>query len=446
MIKSIRGTVDLFPDQKRLYNFITETGRKVCGKYGYRDMSTPIIEPLELFTRSVGTESDIVMKEMYNFKDQGGSMTCLRPEGTAGLMRAFINDFNHTVQLPQRFFYAGPMFRYERPQRGRQRQFEQLGCELIGEDHYLADVESIETSLQFLDSIGIDQSKIQLKINSLGDEESRSNYLKSLKEYYASRLDQLSADSKTRFERGNFLRILDSKDENDRLINQQAPNILDFLNVNSNQRFKNILLNLEKGNINYEIDQGLVRGLDYYSHTIFEVVTKSNGDSAAAAAASPPLALLGGGRYDSLAKQLGYKGGALPSIGWACGMERLILNLGENVVPKERLPLFLVTNNSGLVDDQQKEALTQQSLDIVRSLRKADQYVMTSEYQLLSGGNISKQLKRVSGRYQSRYVIVVNSESLQNQTVSIKDMLNHSQSDQIPINTLDQQFNKLNNQ
>ncbi|EFA78801.1 histidine-tRNA ligase [Heterostelium album PN500] len=413
MYTRIKGTIDIFPKEKRLYQFVGNVGRRVAAIYGFKEMSTPIIEHTELFQRSVGDDSDIVSKEMYSFKDLGGSMTCLRPENTAGVVRAVVNE-QSAAHMPQRYFYSGPMFRYERPQRGRQRQFEQLGIESFGESDPSSDVEVIDCANMFLNQLSITNDKYTLKINSLGDLESRSKYLNQLELYYKDRRESLSKDSQDRLDRGSILRILDSKDVKDKAISKDAPKLFDYLNSESLDRFNKVLNGLDKFELKYQLDHNLVRGLDYYNHTIFEMVV---GDETTTSSA-PPLAILGGGRYDGLANKFGYKSqksAALPSIGWACGVERILMFMDQQLLKPETKPIVVCTFESN-------ESIVQLARDIARTLRHQGYAVIVSDLNL----STSKQIRNANQRYEPEVVIVVGGEEALTNSVQIKHMATES--------------------
>eukprot|EP01132_Coremiostelium_polycephalum_P004950 gene4950-6167_t len=411
-IQSVKGTYDYFPDRSKLYRHVTETGRSVAGVYGYKELITPIIEPYELFNRSVGENSDIVMKEMFSFKDLGDHSICLRPEGTAGIIRAIVNQKEvRSNTPPKRYFYKGPMFRYERPQRGRARQFEQFGIELIGEDHPQGDVEIIELACHFIQKLNIPSENVKLKINSLGDQETMSKYSKELLKFYEKHLPNLSQDSQKRIQRGNPLRVLDSKDENDRSINKDSPKLAQFLNESSRERFSQVLKGLDNIGIKYELDDDLVRGLDYYRHTIFEIIVdESNGQ--------PPLAILGGGRYDGLANQLGYPEveGILPSVGWACGIERILLYMDHSKVEKEENPISIVSTDS---------KYSNTVYQICNRLRKNGFYTVVPSFN--QSETFSKQLKK-AGKLESQFVLILGEDEMKSDSICLKDLVNRSQS------------------
>ena len=315
-IQPVRGTTDLMPKQKSQMNTVIEKAALVASRYGFQDMETPIFEFTEVFSRPLGESSDVVAKETYSFEDRGRSSLTLRPEGTASVMRALISN-GLTQSLPQKFYYAGPMFRYERPQKGRMRQFHQIGCEYIGSFNPLADAEVIGCAAQFLSELGVLDTCI-LHLNSLGDTESRNNYRAKLVAFLSDYKNDLSIDSQRRLN-VNPLRILDSKVDKDREIIKSAPRLPASLTTQSKQHFEQVTNALDKAGINWKLDTNLVRGLDYYSHTAFEFITGELGSQGT---------VLGGGRYDGLSTMLG--GPDIGAVGFAAGVERLALLIKQN--------------------------------------------------------------------------------------------------------------------
>ncbi len=299
----------------RRHRHVVETARVVAETYGFDEWQTPIFEHTEVFSRSLGDTTDVVAKEMYSFPDRGGEEITLRPEGTAGVCRAFVSN-GLTQTLPQRVFYAGPIFRYERPQKGRQRQFHQVGVELLGPSEPLADAEVIALGRDLLDRLGL-MSDVTIEINTLGDAASRLAWRGALVEHFAGRRDTLSEDSRLRLAR-NPLRILDSKDERDRAIVADAPTIEPFLNEASRAHWNGVRRHLASLAVPFRENPAIVRGLDYYNHTAFEFTTTSLGAQGT---------VLAGGRYDELVAALG--GPPTPGVGWAAGVERLALLGGD---------------------------------------------------------------------------------------------------------------------
>ena len=308
MIQKLKGTRDILPKEVETWQYIEGIAKELFEKYGYKEIRTPVIESLDLFQRGVGETTDVVQKEMYNFEDKGGRKIALRPEGTAGVVRAYIENGLSSEPSPIKLWYKMSMYRYENVQKGRQREFNQIGVELFGSDSYMADVEIIQMCNKFFEKLNI--KDIELNINSIGCPKCRESYKEALKEYIRPNLDKYCDTCKTRFEK-NPMRILDCKEENCKRLNQNAPRILDYLCEECKTHFENVKNALNELGINYKVDSNIVRGLDYYTKTVFEFVSKIDG-----------LTVLGGGRYDGLAEELG--GAKTPAIGFATGMERLI--------------------------------------------------------------------------------------------------------------------------
>lgn len=314
-IQSVRGTHDLYGQIAAAHRYVIDQAILQARRYGFSEIQTPIIEPVGVFARGVGETSDIVSKEMYVFHDRNDEPICLRPEGTAAVMRSIIEHKKYN-DLPLKLFYAGPMFRYERPQKGRQRQFTQFGVEFLGEATPFADIETIALGASLLEALGIEAT---LELNTLGNASSRSDYREALVQYFTQHRDKLSADSQTRLEK-NPLRILDSKSPEDQELVQAAPQLSNYLDVASKEFFDRVCAGLNALEISYKINPHLVRGLDYYSHTAFEFTTSALGAQGT---------VLAGGRYDDLSSLLG--GPALPGVGWAAGIERLVLLMAQDV-------------------------------------------------------------------------------------------------------------------
>ena len=308
MIQKLKGTRDILPKEVETWQYIEGIAKELFEKYGYKEIRTPVIEGLDLFQRGVGETTDVVQKEMYNFEDKGGRKIALRPEGTAGVVRAYIENGLASEPSPIKLWYKMSMYRYENVQKGRQREFNQIGVELFGSDSYMADVEIIQMCNKFFKKLNI--KDIELNINSIGCPKCRESYKEALKQYIRPNLDKYCDTCKTRFEK-NPMRILDCKEETCKRLNQNAPRILDYLCEDCKTHFENVKNALNELGIKYKVDSNIVRGLDYYTKTVFEFVSKIDG-----------LTVLGGGRYDGLAEELG--GAKTPAIGFATGMERLI--------------------------------------------------------------------------------------------------------------------------
>ena len=391
ILQPVRGTSDLLPAEKARHNHVIETAKSVAKRYGFQDMATPLFEFTDVFRRPLGDASDVVSKETYSFEDRGGTEITLRPENTASVMRAVISN-GLTQTLPQKYVYAGPMFRYERPQKGRMRQFHQIGVELIGPSSALADAEVIGCGAAFLQELGV-LDQCTLHLNSLGDAQSRAAYREALVAYLSSYRDELSEDSQRRLTQ-NPLRILDSKNERDRQIVSDAPMLSDYLNDASKAHYDLLISALDKANIAFKADPLLVRGLDYYCHTAFEFITNDLGAQGT---------VLGGGRYDGLSEMLG--GPHLPSVGFAAGIERLAL-LGDDV-PLEATDVIMI------VMDKELEA---EGFALATKIREAGLSV-----DIPFSGNISKKLKRAD-KIGARHAVLLGSQEFNNQEVQVKSM------------------------
>ncbi|MBV8132333.1 MAG: histidine--tRNA ligase [Alphaproteobacteria bacterium] len=324
-LQAVRGTQDVLPEAARRHRRVVETARAAAELYGFAEMATPIFEFTEVFARPIGEHTDIVAKEMYTFNDRGGEELTLRPENTAGVVRALISN-GLAQSVPLKFFYSGPMFRYERPQKGRFRQFHQIGVELIGVAQPQADIEVIALGGRILAALGIGD-RVELQLNTLGDPASRASYREALVAYFSARASELSEDSQRRLER-NPLRIFDSKEKTDQRVARYAPAFADYLNPESRRFFDLVRIGLDRLGINYRLNPQLVRGLDYYTHTAFEFVTAELGAQGT---------VMGGGRYDGLVELMG--GPALPGVGWAAGIERLAMLIAPPPPPS---PVALV--------------------------------------------------------------------------------------------------------
>ena len=389
-LRTVRGVHDLLPDILHKQNLVINEGLKISEKYCYQQIETPIFEFAEVFTKPLGKTSDIVTKENYIFKDRSEDELMLRPEGTSGVVRAFLNA-GLTQDIPKRYSYYGPMFRYERPQKGRLRQFKQFGIECIGINNSMADVEVISLGHAFLEKLNI-LDKINLKINTLGDSETRLKYRKALVDYLNDYKSELSNESIKRLSE-NPLRILDSKNETDKKILINAPNIIDYLNEVSQERFEKVCSGLSALKIKYQIDKNLVRGLDYYCHTAFEFITSDLGSQGT---------VLAGGRYDGLAKMLG--GVDTAGVGWAAGIDRLSLMINEEFVNKPDLVLMAVSEN-----------LEPLLMPIMKKLVDKGLKV-----EILITGNMSKKFKRAN-KVDASYAIILGEEELSKNIIKLKN-------------------------
>lgn len=389
-LQNVRGTYDLYGEAKRKMKKVTAVASDVVEKYGFEEIETPIFEFTEVFSRNLGETSDVVTKEMYCFQDRGGESLTLRPEGTAGVVRSFVSE-GMQQNLPIKLYYSGPMFRYERPQKGRQRQFTQFGCELLGVETPQADIEVISMAYEFLEKLGLTGSVV-VEINSLGDEESRTAYREKLVTYLKGHYDKLSEDSKNRLER-NPLRVLDSKEDCDKVVVADAPLYKDSLNQPSASFFASVLKGLDSLGIKYRVNDRLVRGLDYYSHTVFELVTDKLGSQGT---------VLAGGRYDGLVEQMG--GGKVAGIGWACGVERLGMLLEEDVSMPRPIAVIPVG-----------EDVNDKAIEIAYALRR-EGFRVEHSY----SGNLKKRMMKAN-KVNAVKGIIIGSDELAKNEVTIKD-------------------------
>ncbi|OUR76479.1 histidine--tRNA ligase [Alphaproteobacteria bacterium 46_93_T64] len=387
----VRGTHDLLPEDFRRHAHVRDTARDIAARFGYAEMATPIFEFTEVFARTMGETSDVVSKEMYSFETRGGESMTLRPEYTAGICRSFISN-GLQQNVPFKVFANGPMFRYERPQKGRQRQFHQIDLECIGAPEAKADVEVIAVAASILQTLGVMDS-CTLQINTLGDVESRQAYRAALVEYFSAHEADLSEDSKSRLTR-NPLRILDSKDKGDQALVENAPVFTDYLNEFSTEFFAEVLEGLDLLGITYELNRRLVRGLDYYTHTAFEYVTTELGAQGA---------VIAGGRYDGLIETLGGK--PTPGIGWAGGIERLAL-LAENVPAIDR-PVAVIPVG---------DAAIQMATKLAHQLRLDGISV-----EMAFKGNVGKRMKRAN-KLSARAAILIGEDELARNACTFRDL------------------------
>ncbi len=410
--QTVRGMRDLLPDESRKFRFVTETAQAIATLYGFEEIVTPLLEASAVFERTLGETSDVVSKQTYTFQDRGGDSLTLRPEGTAGVARAFISE-GLTQHLPLKLSYSGPMFRYERPQKGRYRQFFQFGVELLGVETAQADIEVIALGAQILKALKVD-TVTELQLNTIGDQESRDAYRTALVAYLETRKSELSQDSLTRLEK-NPLRILDSKDGGDQRVVKDGPLFSDYLNNTSREFFTRLRAGLDALEIKYTINPLLVRGLDYYCHTVFEFTTTALGAQ---------NAVLAGGRYDGLIKLMG--GPQTPGIGWACGVDRLAL-LVQNL-PEMKRPVTIVP----MGEEAQLKALT-----ILQTLRQngvpAD---------MGFSGNMAKRMKRAD-KLRARAAVILGSNELERGVAQVKD-LDSGEQKEILVSELLTYLQKLN--
>lgn len=381
--QSVRGTRDLLPEIKQIFRQIDETAYKTAKNYGFKEIETPIFEFSEVFHRSLGETSDAVSKETYTFIDRGGDSITLRPEGTAGVVRSFVSE-GLAQLIPLKLYYYGPMFRYERPQKGRYRQFYQFGVEVLGLESPLADIECLDLAWTIIKNLGL-AKRCVLEINTLGDVDSRNAYRTALVEYLTPFKEQLSADSKIRLEK-NPMRILDSKDEGDKKIIAGAPLMENYLNEKSKEFFSTVLEGLKKLEIPYQINSKLVRGLDYYCHTVFEFTTTELGAQSA---------ILSGGRYDGLVEMLG--GPKTAGVGWAAGVDRLADLCGASLALQSQAPISVIGNNENAL----KEAL-----QIASALRNKNHYC-----EVFLTGNFKKKLEKANKIGTEKAILIFEQEN-----------------------------------
>src|SRR3954463_16753993 len=403
-LQPARGTQDLLPEIARRHRFVGETARELAALYGFAEMATPIFEFTEVFARPIGEHTDIVSKEMYTFTDRGGEEVTLRPENTAGVVRAVLSN-GLTQSTPLKVFYSGPMFRYDRPQKGRFRQFHQIGVELLGVAQPQADIEVIALGHRILKGLGI-ADRVVLELNTLGDPESRAAYRGALVDYFSARVSELSEDSRRRLER-NPLRILDSKDPADQRINSEAPDFEKYLNEASREFFGRVRDGLDALGIAYRLNPRLVRGLDYYTHTVFEFVTTDLGAQGT---------VLAGGRYDGLVELMG--GPSMPGVGWAAGIERLAMMLAEPPAPTR--PVMIVP--IGVIDELRDVVLADE-------LRDAGLVV-----ELTYSGNVGRRMHRAN-RLDARAAVLIGENELQQGAATVRDLDSGSQ-ELVPLRDL----------
>jgi histidyl-tRNA synthetase len=391
MLQPPKGTRDLLPEQWSLYQKIYAAFLETLREYNFSLIELPIFEYTKVFSRGLGEGAEI-SKEMYNFEDRNGDSLTLRPEGTASLVRAYLSSGIAGTSPSARLAYAGPMFRYERPQKGRYRQFYQLGIEALGHSTTFDDIEVLDMGDRFLSRLGL-REKVRLEINTLGDSESRQKYLEALVDFFSSRASQLSPESQHRL-KVNPLRILDSKQEADQVLLKEAPLLRDFLTADSQQRWEILLSGLKELNIPYVVNPLLVRGLDYYSHTVFEFTA---GDLGA------QNAVLSGGRYDGLVQALG--GPATPAVGWAAGWDRLSLLVDppeERTITAAILPL--------------DQGLELKALKMAQELRQNGESV-----EIISSGNMSKKLKKAA-KLKARFALMFGQKEADGNVVLLKNL------------------------
>jgi histidyl-tRNA synthetase len=401
-LQPVRGTHDILPEESRRRRVLERELARVCEYYRYGEISTPVFEFSEVFHRTLGDTSDVVTKETYTFTDRGGESLTLRPEFTAAVVRAFISN-GLQESLPFKAYYCGPAFRYERPQKGRLRQFHQFGAELLGVAEAIGDIEMIAMADQALATLGL-RDHIRLEINSLGDAESRTGYRNALVSYFSDHRSALSPDSQSRLER-NPLRILDSKDENDRKLIAGAPHAGDYFTTEAKEFFTEVQEALAALEIPFMVNPRLVRGLDYYSHTVFEYTTEALGSQGT---------VLAGGRYDGLVKMMG--GPDVPGVGFAAGIERL-LALTEATI-KDTPAFYDAPRPIAVIPVDDAQEL--EALKLAQELRR--DFVV----ELITRGNMSKKMKRAA-KFNASVVLMLGENEVKSGRVGVKHLGDGSQ-------------------
>lgn len=391
MIQKPKGTKDVLPDEVFKWKYIESTANFVFENYDYKEIRIPTFEYTELFERGVGDTTDVVQKEMYTFEDKGGRSITLRPEGTAGVVRAFIENGLSSKTLPLKVHYSMPMFRYENVQKGRYREFNQIGAELIGTSSYLADVEMISMADRFLKELNL--KNVYLTINSIGCPKCRTKYQEALKQFIGNNLEKYCSTCKTRFDK-NPMRILDCKETKCKGLNQGAPVILDYLCEECSTHFENVKNGLDKLGIKYTVDSSIVRGLDYYTKTVFEFISKTDG-----------YTVLAGGRYDGLVKELG--GQDTPAIGFAAGEERLLFLLSDEAISYLPVEICIVSLD---------EKYDLDAMKLAEDLRE-----FYSVQTNISSRSFNAQMK-YANKINAEYVIVLGEDEIKNKKCKVKNM------------------------
>ena len=406
-IQAIRGMHDILPAQAPVWQFLEDQARAVLERYGYSELRTPLVEVTELFKRSIGEVTDIVEKEMYSFEDRGGDQLALRPEGTASCVRAAIE--HSLLDQPQRIWYSGPMFRRERPQRGRYRQFHQIGVEVFGLDGPDIDLEVILLTRQLWRTLGL--KDLRLEINSLGDADERAHYRDALVGYLEAHFDQLDGDSQKRLTT-NPLRVLDSKNPDMRALIAGAPNLLDHLGDTTRTHFETLCAGLDAAGIAYQVNPRLVRGLDYYNRTVFEWITDALGAQGTVCA---------GGRYDGLVAQLG--GRPTPAVGFAMGLERLIELIDADRIETGPDAYLVAVGERAQADAVRLAERLREQIPALRLLCHC------------GGGSFKSQFKKAD-RSGARVALVLGDDELDQGTIGIKPLRDNGEQRNVAIDAL----------
>ena len=419
MIKAIKGTKDILPEDIPRWTYLEETVKRIFTNFNFKEIRTPVFEETALFARSIGEETDIVSKEMYTFEDKSGTSITLKPEMTASVVRAFIEHSLAAKQSVSKLFYISPMFRQERPQAGRLRQFHQFGAEAIGSTSPVLDGELIQSAYDILKALGL--SDLNVKINSLGVPADREKYKEKLRDFLADKKENLSEDSRKRFDK-NVLRILDSKNQNDQEILKDAPMLIDFIDAESKNDFETVKNFLAKIDVPFVVDPKLVRGLDYYTKTTFEIISGKVGAQSA---------LLGGGRYDLLAEQLGGK--PTPGVGFAAGMERILLaceNENSFTVSEPSLDIYIVRI------DKEYDLI---AAELASKLRRQNLIV---DYDYLQR-SVKAQM-REANKMNAKFALFLGGDEFKDGQIILKNMETGSQVN-LPINDIEKTITHIKN-
>ena len=412
MFQAPRGTVDIVPDEQKYWRFFQAKAQEIADRFGYRRIDTPIFEDARLFVRGIGEVTDIVEKETYTFEDRGGDLLTLRPEGTAPVCRAYLEHGMHNLPQPVRLYYVCPVFRYERPQAGRFRQHHQFGIEVYGDGDASIDAEIIELGWRFLESVGL--KDLSLSINSIGDAECRPRYIQTLQDYYRPQLDRLCVDCERRLKH-NPLRLLDCKQDSCQPIIANAPHSVDFLCAPCQEHWASLLKYLTQVGLGYEIEHRLVRGFDYYTRTVFEIVPPVEGRM---------NTLVGGGRYDGLMQEIG--GQSTPGVGYGMGIERVIANIKrqELQVPDDTGTKVLVAHMG--------EAAKLEAIKLSSELRKASIPAILGPV----GRGLRSQLRYASS-INASHVVIIGDDELQKGIVQLRDLVKSEQQEISPDRLID---------
>ncbi len=410
-LQPVRGTRDLIGEELRRHRHVIETARRIAELWGFEEWATPILEDTRVFTRSLGDTSDVVMKEMYTFLDRGGDSVTLRPENTAGVCRALVSN-GLTQSLPQKVFYAGPMFRYERPQKGRYRQFHQIGVETLGAAEALADAEIIACGQAILEALGVAKDTV-LEVNTLGDKESRDAYRSALVSFLSRHEERLSPESRARLHR-NPLRVLDSKEAEDRAIVADAPDIFVHLTEAARAHWEALLRWLSVFGVPYRVNPRIVRGLDYYSHTAFEFVTDRLGAQGT---------VMAGGRYDGWVEEMG--GPHTPAVGWAAGVERLAMLADPPPPPVAPVAVIPVG-----------EAAEAEAARVLLALRRAG-----VRAEMGFRGTLKRRLERAN-KQGARAAVIVGEQEVARGVAQVKDLRTGDQAE-VPLAALAERLQTL---